>query len=60
MNAPWPNAKIHRLFRSPERGCSQAPGYGTAGALPPTAAAREQAARIAKADMKTHAFEGVI
>ncbi|WP_326793170.1 hypothetical protein OHA79_39595 [Streptomyces sp. NBC_00841] len=23
MNAPWPNAKTHRLFQVPERGCSQ-------------------------------------
>ncbi|MFJ6563015.1 hypothetical protein ACIQMV_24760 [Streptomyces sp. NPDC091412] len=124
MNAPWPNARTHRLFQVPECGCSQgqrlgvhpwrgrrtpanpscqvhreassqAPAHETAGTdsgLPahllrisfrddecrppvhawsgktrcaagapaPTAAAQEQAARIAEADMRADAFERVV
>jgi hypothetical protein len=63
MNAPWPNPKTHRLFQVPERGCSQGQRLGLHPAQTPPhtpRAGQEQAARIAEADMKADALEGVV
>ncbi|MFF2503543.1 hypothetical protein ACFVTY_09225 [Streptomyces sp. NPDC058067] len=48
MNAPWPNAKIHRLFQVPERGCSPGQRLGVHPTqTPPHAPRAGQPARVA-------------